>query len=65
MSPAKFPSRHLGRDGPEVSAIGFGLMGLGGVSYGPAEYVDPSVPDMDDFSLSYLHVYDGGLADPP
>ncbi|KAG8164171.1 hypothetical protein KVR01_006089 [Diaporthe batatas] len=26
---AKFPTRRLGRDGPEVSAIGFGLMGIG------------------------------------
>lgn len=32
---ARFPTRRLGRDGPEVSAIGFGVMGLGGVSYGP------------------------------
>lgn len=35
-SSATFLTRLLGRDGPNVSAIGFGVMGLGGVSYGPA-----------------------------
>lgn len=35
-SSAKLPTRRLGRDGPEVSAIGFGVMGLGGAGYGPA-----------------------------
>jgi hypothetical protein len=26
--PVKLPTRKLGKDGPEISAIGFGLMGL-------------------------------------
>ena len=28
MSPTKLPTRSLGRDGPQVTAMGFGLMGL-------------------------------------
>ncbi|KAL2022151.1 hypothetical protein VTK56DRAFT_5980 [Thermocarpiscus australiensis] len=33
--PASLPTRRLGRDGPEISAIGLGLMGLS-IAYGPA-----------------------------
>ncbi|PCH39372.1 Aldo/keto reductase [Wolfiporia cocos MD-104 SS10] len=29
MSPAKYPTRQLGRNGPQVSTIGFGAMGIG------------------------------------
>ncbi|KAM6512083.1 hypothetical protein FALCPG4_017069 [Fusarium falciforme] len=33
MAPVKLPTRKLGRDGPEVAAMGFGLMGLS-IAYG-------------------------------
>jgi aryl-alcohol dehydrogenase-like predicted oxidoreductase len=35
--PAKLPARKLGRNGPEVTAVGFGLMGLS-TAYGAVEY---------------------------
>lgn len=41
---AAYPTRRLGKNGPEVSAIGFGLMGLSGV-YGTPE------PDEDRFKV--------------
>lgn len=31
--PTKIPTRRLGRNGPEVAAVGFGLMGLS-LAYG-------------------------------
>lgn len=31
-------TRRLGKDGPEIPAVGFGLMGIS-VAYGAAEYV--------------------------
>lgn len=34
--PVKIPTRTLGHDGPEVAAIGFGLMGLS-IAYGKVE----------------------------
>lgn len=34
------PTRQLGRDGPRIPAIGFGLMGMS-IGYGLAEYANP------------------------
>lgn len=39
------PSRNLGKNGPEVSAIGLGLMGFGFQIYGPLP------PDEERFAL--------------
>ncbi|MCJ1448259.1 MAG: hypothetical protein MMC23_008774 [Stictis urceolatum] len=36
MAPSKLPTRHLGTDGPQVTALGFGLMGLSAF-YGSTE----------------------------
>ncbi|KAM0227468.1 hypothetical protein ACHAPO_011530 [Fusarium lateritium] len=36
MAPVKLPTRQLGHDGPEVAAIGFGLMGLS-IAYGKVD----------------------------
>lgn len=36
--PASIPTRKLGRDGPAISAVGFGLMGLS-IAYGTPGYV--------------------------
>lgn len=33
VPPAKLPTRKLGKDGPEITALGLGLMGLS-VAYG-------------------------------
>ncbi len=41
--PASLPTRKLGKDGPEVTAIGFGLMGLS-VGYGHGGYVICNLP---------------------
>ncbi len=37
--PVPSSKRQLGRDGPEIPAIGFGLMGMS-IGYGPAAYVN-------------------------
>ena len=36
-SPKTVLTRRLGKDGPEIPAVGFGLMGIS-VGYGKAEY---------------------------
>lgn len=36
--PVQLPTRRLGRDGPAIPAIGFGLMGLS-TAYGTPAYV--------------------------
>jgi len=36
--PAKMPTRKLGKNGPEVAAIGFGLMSMASGVYGTAGY---------------------------
>lgn len=35
-----FPTRKLGRDGPEISAVGLGLMSLGGIYGASASFQD-------------------------
>jgi aryl-alcohol dehydrogenase-like predicted oxidoreductase len=37
MSSIKLPTRKLGKNGPEVTALGFGAMGLSTRFYGPVE----------------------------
>ncbi|KIH94866.1 hypothetical protein SPBR_03798 [Sporothrix brasiliensis 5110] len=50
--PVKIPARRLGRDGPEIAAVGFGLMGLS-VAYG--------TPGTDDERLALLdHAWEIG-----
>ena len=36
MPPNPLPTRKLGKDGPEIPAMGFGLMALSGMAYGLA-----------------------------
>jgi aryl-alcohol dehydrogenase-like predicted oxidoreductase len=50
--PPKLPTRQLGKDGPQVTALGFGAMGLSAF-YGP--------PGNDEERLAFLdHVYESG-----
>lgn len=42
MAP-QIPARQLGRDGPKIPAVGFGLMGLS-IGYGAVEYVIGHLP---------------------
>lgn len=52
MAPKALPTRQLGKDGPQVTALGFGLMGLS-IFYGK------KLPDEE--RLKFLdHVYESG-----
>ena len=52
MAP-KLPTRQLGKDGPQVTALGYGMMGL-------SAYYAPAAPDEE--RLQFLdYVYNSGI----
>lgn len=51
------PLRALGRDGPQVSAVGLGLGSLGG-SYGPAGTLDEKVALLEHAHATGLRLWD-------
>ncbi|RCW45979.1 aryl-alcohol dehydrogenase-like predicted oxidoreductase [Halopolyspora algeriensis] len=58
-SASPLPTRHLGTKGPEVSAIGYGAMGLSGV-YGPADDAESTelLRHLLDTGLTFLDTAD-------
>jgi len=57
MAPAQLPTRQLGKNGPQVTAIGYGAMGLS-IAYGEVGSEEERLKFLDQLYESGCHFWD-------